>query len=113
MLQRRMTDKWNISTKYQSYTLVIELIKTVGLMKTVRNVGPFYPRLIQELIVNLSTDFNDPTSANFEKVLGICISISPTILNQFLGLIVPDGLVIKYPSNEQLALKLFGGTVKF
>lgn len=46
VLQRRMTDEWNISTKYQSYTLVIELIKTVGLMKTVKNVGPFYPRLI-------------------------------------------------------------------
>lgn len=65
-------------------------------------------------IVNLSTDFNDPTSADFQKVhlRGIYISISPTILNQLLGLSVPDDLVIHYPSNEQLALELSGGIVK-
>lgn len=98
----------------QSYTPVTELIKTVGLMRTVEDVGSYYSRLIQELIVNLSTNFNDLSFADYQKVhvRGIFISISPIILNQFLRLTIFDDLVIQYPSNEQLALELSSGTVR-
>lgn len=34
------------------------------------------------------------------------------MLNQFLGLSVPDDLVIQYPFNKQLALELSGGIVR-
>lgn len=37
-------------------------------MKIVSNVGSFYTRLIQELIVNLPTEFNYPSADEFHKV---------------------------------------------
>lgn len=94
---------------------MIELIKVAGLIKTVEDVGPFQPRLMHELIVNLPTGFNDISSADYQKVhvRGICINISPALLNQFLGLSVTNDLVITYPSNEQLGIELMdGGTVR-
>lgn len=65
VVQQRMIDEWTISSRHQSCTPVTKLIKAIGLMRIVEDVGPFYPRLIQELIVNFPIDFNDPTSVDF------------------------------------------------
>uniref|UniRef100_A0A9I9EFZ5 Uncharacterized protein n=1 Tax=Cucumis melo TaxID=3656 RepID=A0A9I9EFZ5_CUCME len=40
----------------------MNLIAKAGLSKTISDVGPFYPQLIKEFVVNLPADFNDPTS---------------------------------------------------
>ena len=40
----------------------MSLIEKASLSKTISNVGPFYPQLIKEFIVNLPADFNDPSS---------------------------------------------------
>jgi len=39
-----------------------------GLSKTISNVAPFYPQLIKEFIVNLSSEFNDPSSSDYQTV---------------------------------------------
>ena len=64
-----IVDEINISDKHQLCTFVIELIQAANLIKTVKNVGPFYPRLIQELIVNLSANFNDPVMLNIKRYM--------------------------------------------
>lgn len=79
------------------------------------DISPFHPRLIWELIVNRPTEFNDLSAAEFQKVCvhGVCFTISPLLINQFLGLSVSDDLVINYSSSEQLLVELTGGTVCF
>lgn len=47
---------------------ILELIHHVGLVKTVVNVGPFYPQLMCKMIMNLPTRFNDPSTPDFQKV---------------------------------------------
>ena len=63
--------------------------------------------------MNLLAEFNDLNSTNYQNVhvCGIFILISSALLNQFLGLSVLDDLVVTYPSDEQMTIKLSGGTV--
>ncbi|KAA0050593.1 uncharacterized protein E5676_scaffold1737G001480 [Cucumis melo var. makuwa] len=46
----------------------MSLTERAGLSKTISDVGPFYPQLIREFIVNLPADFNDPSSPDFQTV---------------------------------------------
>lgn len=43
-------------------------ILDVGLEKIVLSLGPYYPHLVREFIVNLSQDFDDPTSLSYQRV---------------------------------------------
>lgn len=90
------------------------MITKARLLSTVKNLGPFYLKLIQEFIVNLPTDLNEPDTPNFRKVhvLGKCFNISPAILNSFMKLSLLAGFVVTLPSPEELALKLSGETIK-
>ncbi|KAA0045418.1 uncharacterized protein E6C27_scaffold294G00110 [Cucumis melo var. makuwa] len=62
VVQRRIADEVNISDKHHSCVSIMNLIAKAGLSKTISDVGPFYPQLIKEFVVNLPADFNDPTS---------------------------------------------------
>ncbi|KAA0042431.1 flocculation protein FLO11-like [Cucumis melo var. makuwa] len=90
-----------------------ELIRNARLLRTVSEVGPFYPRLIRELIVNLPSDFNDPSADEYQKVhiRGVCFNVSPELLNSYLGIILPADYAVSYPTPERLAKELTGGTV--
>lgn len=81
--------------------------------KIVSKVSTFYRRLIQELIVNLPTDFNDPSANEFQKVHvhGVCFTVSPALINHFLGVSLPADFTACPPSPEQLAVELSGSTV--
>lgn len=72
---------------------MIELIKATGLIKTVEDVSLFYPQLIPKLIVNLPAEVIQLQDSC--TLRGIYVTISPTLLNQFLGLSMPDDLSIK------------------
>ncbi|TYK02780.1 uncharacterized protein E5676_scaffold145G00390 [Cucumis melo var. makuwa] len=65
----------------------MNLIAKSGLSKTISDVDPFYPQLIREFVVNLPTDFNDPSSPDYQTIhiRGFKFSITPVVINGFLG----------------------------
>ncbi|KAA0049582.1 uncharacterized protein E5676_scaffold94G00560 [Cucumis melo var. makuwa] len=68
---------------------------------------------MRELIVNLPSDFNDPSADKYQKVhiCGICFKVSPELLNTYLGLSLPADYAVSYPTPECLAEELTGGIV--
>uniref|UniRef100_A0A9I9CGF6 Flocculation protein FLO11-like n=1 Tax=Cucumis melo TaxID=3656 RepID=A0A9I9CGF6_CUCME len=68
VVRRCIVDESNIFNQYQSYLVILDLICNARLIRTVSKVGPFYPRLIRKLAVNLPSDFNDPSAEEFHKV---------------------------------------------
>ena len=65
VVKRQIMDEANIVDRYNFYPAILELIRNVRLIRTVSEVGPFYPRLMRELIVNLPSDFNDPSGDEY------------------------------------------------
>ncbi|TYK29236.1 uncharacterized protein E5676_scaffold1228G00270 [Cucumis melo var. makuwa] len=92
---------------------IMNLIHKAGLKKTISNVGPFYPQLIREFIVNLPDEFNDPSSADYHTVhiRGFKFVISPAVINGFLGNTVDIDCSPSCPTTKVLANVLFGGTL--
>lgn len=80
-------DEVNVCDKHHSCLNVMDFVVKTDLSKTISNVGPFYPRLIKEFIVNLPSNFNDPSSLDYQLVhiSGSQFKISPSIINSFLG----------------------------
>ncbi|KAA0039040.1 cell wall protein RBR3-like [Cucumis melo var. makuwa] len=68
VVQRRIVDEVNVSDKHHSCLSAMDLIVKAGLSKTISNVGPFYPQLIREFIVNLLSEFNNPSSPDYQTV---------------------------------------------
>ncbi|XP_008466681.2 uncharacterized protein LOC103504033 [Cucumis melo] len=91
----------------------MDLIHKAGLEKTISNVGPFYPQLIREFIVNLPDEFNNPSSADYQTVhiRGFKFVISPTAINGFLGNTIDIDCSRSCPITEVLATVLSGGTL--
>uniref|UniRef100_A0A9I9E771 Putative plant transposon protein domain-containing protein n=1 Tax=Cucumis melo TaxID=3656 RepID=A0A9I9E771_CUCME len=91
----------------------MNLTHKAGLKKTISNVGPFYPQLIREFIVNLPDDFNDLSSADYQTVhiRGFKFVISPAVINGFLGNTVDIDCSPSCPTTEVLANVLSGGTL--
>ncbi|KAA0051794.1 uncharacterized protein E6C27_scaffold60G002030 [Cucumis melo var. makuwa] len=87
VVQRRIADKVNISDKHHSCVSIMNLIEKAGLSKTISNVGPFYPQLMKEFIVNFPAGFNDPSSPDYQTVhiRGFKFTISPTVINGTLS----------------------------
>ena len=56
------------------------------LSKTISNVGLFYPQLIKDFIVNLPSDFNNPSSPSYQTVhiRGFKFKISSPVIKEFL-----------------------------
>ncbi|XP_050945122.1 uncharacterized protein LOC127150665 [Cucumis melo] len=69
--------------------------------------------LIREFIINLSDEFNDPSSADYQTVhiRGLKFVISPAVINGFLGNTVDMDCSPLCPTTEVLATVLFGGTL--
>ncbi|TYK16303.1 gag-pol polyprotein [Cucumis melo var. makuwa] len=113
VVKRRIADEANIVDQYNSYPAILDLIRNVRLIRTVSKVGPFYPRLMRELIVNLPSDFNDPSADEYQKVhiRGVYFNMSPELLNTYLGLSLPADYAVSYPTPERLAEELTGGTI--
>ncbi|XP_008457126.1 uncharacterized protein LOC103496872 [Cucumis melo] len=91
----------------------MDLIERAGLTKTISNVGPFYPQLIREFIVNFPNDFNDPSSPDYQTVhiRGFKFVISSTVINGFLGNVIDVYCSPSSPSTNVLASVLSGGTL--
>ncbi|XP_050935655.1 uncharacterized protein LOC127144137 [Cucumis melo] len=87
VVQRRIADKENISDKHHSCVSIMNLIEKAGLSKTISDVGPFYPQLMKEFIVNFPAGFNDPSSPDYQTVhiRGFKFTISPTVINGTLS----------------------------
>ncbi|KAE8652915.1 hypothetical protein Csa_004530 [Cucumis sativus] len=91
----------------------MELINQAGLSRTILNVGPFYPKLIREVIANLSSDFDDPSSPDYQTihVRGRTLVISPYVINTFLGLTPSENADLPTHSTDTLASVLTGGSL--
>ncbi|KAA0062784.1 putative mitochondrial protein [Cucumis melo var. makuwa] len=63
------------------------LEENAGLSKTISDVSSFYPQLIREFVVNLPTDFNDPSSPNYQTVhiRSFKFLITSAVINGFLA----------------------------
>ncbi|KAA0035566.1 uncharacterized protein E5676_scaffold455G001960 [Cucumis melo var. makuwa] len=113
VVQRRIADEVNISDKHHSCVNIVNLIEKAGLSKTISDVGPFYPQLIKEFIVNLPADFNDPSSPDYQivHISGFKFTISPTVINGFLGNTVLNNFSPSDPSTDVLDSVFSGGTL--
>lgn len=60
-----------------------ELLKKGGLMETVTDIGLCYEKLVQEFIVNLSSECNKERRIYFCKVYVrlCCVKFSPEVIN--------------------------------
>lgn len=110
VVRRCIVDESNIFNQYQSYLVILDLICNARLIRTVSKVGPFYPRLIRKLAVNLPSDFNDPSAEEFHKVhiRGGCFNVSPELLNQFLGSHYQMTMLFSIPLSSAWLNKLLG-----
>ncbi|KAA0060525.1 flocculation protein FLO11-like [Cucumis melo var. makuwa] len=114
----RIADEANIFDQYRSCPIILDLIRNAGLLRSVSEVGPFYPRLIHELIVNLPSVFSDLSAEEFHKVhiRGVCFHISPDYAMSYL---TPEclaaelirGIVPVWPVDGQLPVASL--TVKY
>lgn len=64
-----------------------DLLKKVGLMKTMTDIGPCYEKLVREYIVNMSSECNKEGSKELCKVYvrGCCVKFSHEVINVYLG----------------------------
>ncbi|KAA0037815.1 uncharacterized protein E5676_scaffold1567G00670 [Cucumis melo var. makuwa] len=113
VMQRRIADEVNVSDKHQSCMSIMDLIERAGLTKTISNVGPFYPQLIKEFIVNFPNDFNDPSSLDYQTVhiRGFKFVISPIVIKGFLENVIDVDRSPSSPSTDVLASVLSGRTL--
>ncbi|XP_008465030.1 uncharacterized protein LOC103502746 [Cucumis melo] len=113
VMQKRIVDEVNISDKHQSCMSIMDLIHKAGLEKTISDVGPFYPQLIREFIVNLPNEFNNPSSADYQTVhiTGFKFVISLAVIDGFLGNTIYIDCSPSCSTTEVLATVLSGGTL--
>ena len=67
--------------------VIMELLHDAQLIKTVSGIGPYFPRLVKEFIVNLSTAIDQHHHLEFGKVFvrGHCFDVSSSAINDYLG----------------------------
>ena len=66
---------------------IMELLSGTQLLKTIIGIGPYYPKLVNEFIVNLPSGLNKPDSPNFRKVYvrDHNFNISLVVINDYFG----------------------------
>ncbi|PNY13323.1 envelope-like protein [Trifolium pratense] len=84
---RRLSLERNLSSDLLNYKVLIELIEAAGLVKTVKDLGSCYEKLVKEFFINIGEDCYDPENPEYRKVCvrGRCTEFSPAIVNDFLG----------------------------
>ncbi|XP_050875966.1 uncharacterized protein LOC127079627 [Lathyrus oleraceus] len=87
MIQRRVAVERELGKDDADVKEVMDLIKAVGLLKTVDGFSQCYEGLVKEFIVNIPKDISNKNSKEFCKVYvrGKCITFSHTTINNFLG----------------------------
>ncbi|XP_050877276.1 uncharacterized protein LOC127081028 [Lathyrus oleraceus] len=87
VIQRRVVVERELGKDVADVKEVMDLIKAVGLLKTVAGFSQCYEGLVKEFIVNIPEDISDKNNKEFCKVyvMGKCITFSPTVINNFLG----------------------------
>ena len=82
-----MVPERELSESSQAYGEIKEFLSDAQLMKKVIDVGPYYPKLVKEFIVNFSDDLNKPNNPDFKQihVRGHYFSFSMTIINDYSG----------------------------
>lgn len=101
VVQHCITNEKVMSDQAVSCLEIMELVYHASLMRTVINLGSFYPQLICELIVNFPTQFNDPsnqTSRRFIFEVPVFIFLQP--------LSMPIWVVMSLHPSENLILTL-------
>ncbi|XP_050909457.1 uncharacterized protein LOC127123264 [Lathyrus oleraceus] len=87
VIQRRVAVERELGKDAADVKEVMDLIKVVGLLKTVAGFSQCYEGLVKEFIVNIPEDISDKNNKELCKVFvrGKCITFSPTVINNFLG----------------------------
>jgi len=62
---RRLVVERELGEEAQKIKAMMKLIKEVGLMKTVCNLGDCYEKLVKEFLVNIPNDCDNPLSREF------------------------------------------------
>ncbi|XP_050919244.1 uncharacterized protein LOC127136765 [Lathyrus oleraceus] len=102
VIQRRVVVERELGKDVVEVKEVMDLIKTVGLMKTVVGFSQCYEGLVKEFIVNIPKDIADKNNKESCKVFvrGKCITFSPTVINNFLGRKVEGAGELAATNNE-------------
>ncbi|MCH88394.1 envelope-like protein, partial [Trifolium medium] len=84
---RRLSLEKNLSPELLQCQELVSLIEAIGLIKTVKDLGNCYEKLVKEFLINIGEDCNDPENPEFGKVFvrGRCTNFSPAVVNKFLG----------------------------
>ncbi|XP_057452858.1 uncharacterized protein LOC130744716 [Lotus japonicus] len=87
VVQRRLSIERELHEDALELQEIIEVVSAAGLMKTVKDLGICFDKLVREFIVNIPADCDDASSAEYRKVFvrGRCINFSPEVINEFLG----------------------------
>lgn len=87
VFQRRIAGERELGKEALNCKEIMELLKPIGLMKIVTDVGPGYQKLVKEFIVNLTVEYNIEGINTYIKVydIGKFVKFSPSIINDYLG----------------------------
>lgn len=64
---RRIVPAREISKEALKCEEIVELLEDAQIIKIVSNIGPFYPKLVKEFIINIPKEFNNVGSKDFKK----------------------------------------------
>ncbi|XP_050916748.1 uncharacterized protein LOC127131906 [Lathyrus oleraceus] len=88
VIQRMVAVERELGKDVADVKEVMDLIQAIGLLKTVAGFSQCYEGLVKEFIVNIPEGISDKNNKEFCKVYvrGKCITFSPTVINNFLGI---------------------------
>ncbi|XP_057432973.1 uncharacterized protein LOC130725801 [Lotus japonicus] len=111
--QRRLAIERELHEDALELKEIMEVISAAGLMKTVKDLGRCFDKLVREFIVNIPADCDDTSSAEYRKVFvrGKCINFSPEVINEFLGR-SPAAVAQGEPDLNRVATTLTGKLVR-
>ncbi|KAL5179509.1 hypothetical protein HKD37_01G000805 [Glycine soja] len=105
--QRRLAVERELGRDALACKEIMDLIKAVGLLKTVTKLGDCYESLVREFIVNIPSDITNRKSDDYQKVFvrGKCVRFSPAVINKYLGR-PTEGVVDLAVSEHQIAKEI-------
>lgn len=111
VVKQKIVDEKELSPSIQECLDLMDLLLEAELDKTVLCLGLFYPQLAREFIVNLSADFDNPSSLSFQKVniWGHQFEFSTAIINKFLLRNVPNNVTEQHLPMKKLVFELTSG----
>ncbi|XP_057444124.1 uncharacterized protein LOC130736299 [Lotus japonicus] len=87
VVQRRLAIERELHEDAFELQEIMEVISAAFFMKTVKDLGRCFDKLVREFIVNIPADCDDASSAEYMNVFvrGKCINFSLEVINEFLG----------------------------